>query len=222
MSSKSFALLIASFIVRSSAYIFADECYTLDGDNTYSHSEVLDTITDTTIYDLRKRPNVAAKRNGEYQSTAPDDVYVQLGVAHVNTFDQHEQRLVVSIYETRMWKDHRLAFNKTGEGRCCTGNGLYNDSAVIVLRKEHFEGINRNVWTPSTYFTNSRDEPTVATSALFIRSDGLVTQTMQKTVDLNCVMNFQAYPFDSHECPIHLSTWEHTINEGVSLLHMRE
>ena len=77
------------------------------------------------------------------------------------------------------------------------------------------QGDIHDVWTPSMFFSNALDVKKIPQdrklSALwFHMPHGLFyVQILVQTI--SCNLNFQSFPFDSHECILNLRTWSESV-----------
>lgn len=153
--------------------------------------EIFDSLLVNTSYDKRVSPG---SDYGELTEERSTNVGVQMYITEIYDVDVAEMDLSISFYLRQKWYDHRLIFNYTN---------------VTSLQLDH-HSIDR-VWTPDTYFPESKDgsfyDITKPNILMHLFSDGTIIYSMRLRTKFACTMHFHSYPFDVQQCKINILSY---------------
>ncbi|CAJ1358537.1 unnamed protein product [Effrenium voratum] len=138
----------------------------------------------TAEYDVLSHPGKRSKQ--------PTHVGLQLMVASIVKVEQKQQQLALEGYFRSEWVDPRLA----QAGPC-------NETVVITLPQPQGQPA---IWQPDIFFDNSVSE-WYGFGSLTIYPDGRVFRSRRFHHTFSCRMNFEALPFDGHDCMVAMSSY---------------
>lgn len=128
------------------------------------------------------------------------EVHLQVHVADIWSIDQKTMTFFADLYIRERWNDTRLSYsNLTGATRF---------GRVDLVRSMD------SVWRAALYFP-SAISAVMSDELLFLYPDGSIWASRRMIMQFKCTMQFQAIPYDSQECPIHLEMFSQTTEEAI-------
>ncbi|CAI4232127.1 unnamed protein product [Auanema sp. JU1783] len=159
-------------------------------------SQVLDRLTNRTIYDKRLRPRYGDK---------PVDVGITIHVSSISAVSEVDMDFTLDFYMRQTWQDPRLAF---GDLRIGSSDKPITSLTVGV---DYLD----KLWKPDTFFPNEKKSffhvATTHNSFLRIDADGTVYTSQRLTVTATCPMKLQLFPMDSQRCKLEIESYGYSI-----------
>ncbi|XP_054569164.1 gamma-aminobutyric acid receptor subunit alpha-5 [Eptesicus fuscus] len=152
------------------------------------YSRILDKLLKG--YDNRLRPGFGG---------GPTVVQTDIYVTSIGPVSDKKMEYTIDIFFRQSWKDERLKFK--GPVRRLSLNNL----------------LASKIWTPDTYFHNSKKSIThnITTPNKLLRldDDGTLLYTMRLTISADCPMKLHNFPMDEHTCPLTFGSYAYTADE---------
>ncbi|KAG4077736.1 hypothetical protein HA402_011165 [Bradysia odoriphaga] len=159
---------------------------------------ILDQLLSDERYDASIRPPGANGTDG------PVVVRVTIYVRSPPYVDDLKQEYSVQLILRQIWSDERLQFDDIG-GK---------------LKYLHLTAA-RRIWMPDLFFSNEKQSHfhNMLTSNVYIRifPNGQILYSTRISLTLDCPMNLQPYPFDRHECPLHIASYGYVTDDVIVL-----
>ncbi|CAJ0942277.1 unnamed protein product, partial [Mesorhabditis belari] len=165
--------------------------------DTTALTEILDRLTNKTVYDKRLRPRYGDK---------PVDVGITIHVSSISAVSEVDMDFTLDFYMRQNWQDPRLEFKPLE-----IGNGREIRSLTVGV--DYLD----KLWKPDTFFPNEKKSffhtATTHNSFLRIDSDGTVATSQRLTVTATCPMDLQLFPMDSQKCKLEIESYGYSITD---------
>ena len=131
-------------------------------------------------------------------------VSMQIRIFKIVSIDMTTATMRLRIWRRLRWKDPRLAWNET------LWNGVWEIRAEADVSSAADQP-DDNIWRPMLHHYNAAKDPeeTLDDGAIWILSDGSVTQSRPGMLDISCrftgLINF---PYGSVSCPFDVGVWD--------------
>uniref|UniRef100_A0A914CP80 Uncharacterized protein n=1 Tax=Acrobeloides nanus TaxID=290746 RepID=A0A914CP80_9BILA len=160
------------------------------GPNTACLSQLINRLTNTSIYDKRLRPKFGK---------GAVDVGITMHVLSISDVSEVDMDFTLDFDLSQVWTDSRLAFEmlETGFKQFEILETSAKESETLYLGSDYMN----NIWQPDTFFANEKKSSfhtvTTPNSVVYLNADGQVTSEQRLSVTASCPMNLQLFPLDT-------------------------
>ncbi|KAF7639022.1 hypothetical protein Mgra_00001548 [Meloidogyne graminicola] len=180
---------------ENSQYI--NEHHPKNGLNTTYISQILDRLTDGTIYDKRLRPRY---------SEGAVDVGISIHITSISAVSEVDMDFTLDFYLRQTWYDNRLAFAQIDPE-------LARRIKKLTVGVEYLD----RLWKPDTFFPNEKTSmfhvATTPNTFLRIEPDGRIYTSQRMTVKAMCPMDLAMFPMDSQTCKLGLESYGYDVDD---------
>lgn len=175
-----------AFVLLSACHVFGQQ------DLLEEEVKILDRILDKSRYDPRIRAQTKVN-----STSGPALINATIYLRTIEHICPKKMEWKVQITFRQQWNDGRLEFDD-----------LKGEIKYLTIKDI------KSVWTPDTFFRNSRSEETHdainPNTLMRIYPNGNIYFSKRLTLTLSCPMHFESYPFDRQICPIQLASYGYT------------
>nr|CAD2166942.1 unnamed protein product [Meloidogyne enterolobii] len=168
-----------------------------NGINTSYISQILDRLTDGTIYDKRLRPRY---------SEGAVDVGISIHITSISAVSEVDMDFTLDFYLRQTWYDNRLAFAQIDPE-------LARRIKKLTVGVEYLD----RLWKPDTFFPNEKTSmfhvATTPNTFLRIEPDGRIYTSQRMTVKAMCPMDLALFPMDSQTCKLGLESYGYDVDD---------
>uniref|UniRef100_A0A914L402 Gamma-aminobutyric acid receptor subunit beta n=1 Tax=Meloidogyne incognita TaxID=6306 RepID=A0A914L402_MELIC len=168
-----------------------------NGINTSYISQILDRLTDGTIYDKRLRPRY---------SEGAVDVGISIHITSISAVSEVDMDFTLDFYLRQTWYDNRLAFAQIDPE-------LARRIKKLTVGVEYLD----RLWKPDTFFPNEKTSmfhvATTPNTFLRIEPDGRIYTSQRMTVKAMCPMDLAMFPMDSQTCKLGLESYGYDVDD---------
>uniref|UniRef100_A0A915MA39 Gamma-aminobutyric acid receptor subunit beta n=1 Tax=Meloidogyne javanica TaxID=6303 RepID=A0A915MA39_MELJA len=179
-----------------------------NGINTSYISQILDRLTDGTIYDKRLRPRY---------SEGAVDVGISIHITSISAVSEVDMDFTLDFYLRQTWYDNRLAFAQIDPE-------LARRIKKLTVGVEYLD----RLWKPDTFVGSKYDSivdrfpnektsmfhvATTPNTFLRIEPDGRIYTSQRMTVKAMCPMDLAMFPMDSQTCKLGLESYGYDVDD---------